>query len=112
MSQDALVEVSQPGPRLGALLIHEQAAGLPVQAEGVGRPTTSVQSGHLVRGERLVERVLSDQMTQFTDEIGVPAKLKLESDPLNDGSPAFFLQAISDSRDPVSAKARQGLATP
>jgi hypothetical protein len=51
-------------------------------------------------------------MAQLADQIGVPAQVKLESDALNEGSPAFFLQPISDSRDPVSAEAGQRLTTP
>ena len=37
-AQDALVQVGQRRPRLRALLLDQAAPGLPVQAQGVGRP--------------------------------------------------------------------------
>jgi hypothetical protein len=105
----------QPGQQragLGALLVDQPAAGLPVQAQRIGRPAGPVQRSHLVRGEGLVQRVLGEQLMQLADQVGVPAELHLALDPVQDGRAALLLQAVAHPGHPVAAHPGQRLAAP
>ena len=96
------MQVGQRRPGLGALLLDQAAARLPVQAEGVSGPAAAVQGGHLVRDERLVQRILGEQMVQFTDQAGVPAQRQLTLDALQEGRPALLFEAVAHPRHPVA----------
>ena len=106
------MQLGQPRSRLRALLIDQAAAGVPVEAERVTGPAAAVQGRHLVRDERLVQRVLAQQVLQLADQIGVPAKLQVTPDPLEDGGPALLVEAVTHPRHPVAADARQRRAAP
>ena len=111
-AQDALMKLGQHRPRFRALLLDQADTGLPVEAQGVGRPSAPAQRGHLVADERLVRRVLHQQLAKLTDEIGVLAKLQLAPDALEDGGPALLLQSVPHPRHPVAADPGQRLAAP
>ena len=111
-AQDALMEFGQHRPRFRALLIDKAAAGFPVEAKCVTRPAVPVQSRHLVGDERLIQRVLSQQMAELPDQVGMPAKLQLALDALQDGPPALLFETVPHPRYPVAADPRQRLATP
>ena len=51
-------------------------------------------------------------MAKLTDQVGVPAKLQLALDALEDGRPALLLEAVPHPRDPVAADPGQRLAAP
>jgi hypothetical protein len=112
VAEDALVQLGQHRPGLGALLVDELAAGVPVQAERLTRPAAPVQRGHLVRDERLVQRVLREQVAELTDQVGVLAEIQLALDPLQDGGPALLFQAGPHPRHPVAADPGERLAAP
>src|ERR1039457_4446064 len=97
------MEFGQRWPRFGALLIDKAAAGIPVEAEGLTLPAAPVKGRHLVGDERLIQRVLSQQMAELTYQVGVPAKLQLTLDALQDGRPAFFFEAVPHPCHPVAA---------
>ncbi len=69
------MKLGQHRPRFCALFLNEAAAGLPVEAQRIGRPAASVKRGHLMGDERLIQRVLGQQMTKLTDQVGVLAEL-------------------------------------
>ena len=106
------MKLGQHRPRLCALLRNQAAAGFPVEAQGVGRPAAPAKSGHLVGDERFVRWVLNQQLAEFTDQIGVPAKLQLTPDPLENGGPALLLESVPHPRGPVAADPGQRLAAP
>ncbi len=106
------MQLGQQRPGLGAQLLDEAAADFPVEAEGLGRPAAPVEGRHLLGDERLVQRVLGQQVAEFTDHIGVPAQLQLALDPLQDGGPAFLFQGVPHPRDPVAANPGERLAAP
>src|SRR6266851_10478631 len=106
------MEFGQHWPRLCALLIDKAAAGLPVEAERVTRPAAPVKGRHLVGDERLVQRVLSQQMAKLTDQVSMLAKLQLALDALQDGRPALLLETVTHPRHPVAADPGQRLAPP
>src|SRR6266851_2928590 len=110
--QDALMEFVQHSPWFCALLIDKAAAGIPIEAECVTRPAAPVQGRHLVSDERLVQRVLSQQVAKLTDQVGMPAKLQLTLDALQDGRPALLFEAVTHPRHPVAADPGQRLAAP
>ena len=112
MAQDALMKLGQQRPRLGALLLDEAAADIPVQAEGLTGPAASVEGRHLVRDERLIQRVLGQQVVKLADQVAVPAQLQLALDALQDGRPAFLLEAVPHPCHPVAANPRERLAVP
>ena len=62
--------------------------------------------------ERLIQRVLGQQVVQLTDQVSVPAEVQLALDALQDGRPAFLLEAAPHPRHPVTADPRERLATP
>ncbi len=106
------MQVGQRGPWLRTLLGHEHGAGFPVQAQRVAWPAAAVQRLHLVRHERLVERVLRQQAAELSDEIRVPAELQLAPHALQDRRPAFFFQAVPHPGHPVAADPGQRLTAP
>ena len=106
------MKLGQHRPRLCALLLNQAAAGLPVEAQGVGRPSAPAKSGHLVGDERFVRRVLNQHLAELTDQIGVPAKLQLAPDPLQNGGPALLLEGVPHPRGPVTGDPGQRLAAP
>ncbi len=112
MSQDALVQFGQQRPRLGAQLLVEAAADFPVEGEGLTWPAASVEGRHLLSDERLIQRVLGQQVAQLADYVGVPAQLQLALDAFLDSRPAFLFQAVPHPRDPVAADPREGLSAP
>ena len=112
VAQDALVNLGQQRPRLGAMLFDEMAADIPVEAEGLTGQATAVEGRHLVGDERLIQRVLGQQVVQLANQVGVPAQLQITFDALQDGRPAFLLEAAPHPRDPVAADSRERLATP
>ena len=87
-------------------------ADIPVEAEGLARPAAAVQGRHLVGDERLIQRVLGQQVMELTDQVGVLAELQLALDALHDGRPAFLLEAVPHPRHPVAADPRERLAAP
>ena len=112
VAEHPLMQLSQRGPRLGALFVDELATGVPVQAECLSRPAAAVQSGHLVRDERLVQRVLGQQVAELTDHVGVPAEVQLTLDPFQNRRPPLFLQAGPHPGHPVAADPGEWLAAP
>ena len=112
LAQDALVQLGQQRARLGALLVDQAGADVPVEAQRLTRPAGPVQRRHLVRGEGLVQRVLGQQLMELADQVGVPAQLQLALDPLQDGRPAFLREAVAHPRHPVTADPRERLAAP
>ena len=112
MAQDALMQLGQQRPRLRALLLDEAGADVPVEAEGLTRPAASVQRRHLVGDERLIERVLGQQMTELADQVGMAAQLQLALDAFHDGRPAFLREAVAHPRHPVTPDPRERLAVP
>ena len=62
--------------------------------------------------ERLVQRVLGQQVAELADQLGVPAKLQLTRDPLQNGRAALLFEAVPHPGDPVALDPRQRLATP
>ncbi len=100
------MQLAQGRPWLGALLIDQAAAGLPVEAQRVTRPATPVQGGHLVGDEGLVQGILGEQVVQFTDQVGVPAERQLTLDALEDARPAFLFEAVPHPCYPVAVDAR------
>ncbi len=91
------------GPGFGALLVDKTDAGFPVQAQCVSRPAAPVQSRHLVGDQCLVQRVLSEQLAKLADQVGMPAKLKLALDALQDCPPALLLETVAHPPHPVAA---------
>ncbi len=84
-AEDALVQGGQHGPGFGALLVDQAAACFPVEAEGVAWPAAPVQSLHLVADQGFVERILSQEVMQLAEQVGVPAKFEFALHPLQDG---------------------------
>ena len=106
------MELGQRRPRFCALLIDKAAAGFPVEAKCVAWPAAPVQGGHLVGDERLIQRVLSQQMAKLAYQVGVSAKFQLTLDALQDGRPALLFEAVTHPRHPVAADPGQRLAAP
>ena len=106
------MHLGQHRPWFCALLIDEAAADIPVQAEGLTRPAASVESCHLVGDERLIQRVLRQQVAKLTDQIGMPAKFQLALDALQDRRPAFLAKAVAHACHPVASDPCQRLAAP
>jgi hypothetical protein len=112
LAEDALVQFGQHRPGLGAQLLDDLAPGVPVQAERLTGPAAAVQRGHLMRDERLVQRVLREQVAQLTDQVSVPAEFEFALDPLQDGGPALLFQAGPHPGHPVAADPGEWLAPP
>jgi len=112
LAEDALVQFGQHRPGLGAQFVDDLAPGFPVQAERLAGPAAAVQRGHLVCDERLVQRVLREQVAELTHQVSVPAKAELTLDPLQDGRPALLLQAGPHPRHPVAADPGERLTAP
>ena len=106
------MKFGQRRPGFRALLVDQQVAGVPVEAQRVGRPAAPVERGHLVGDERLVQRVLGQQVRKLADQVGVPALFQLAADPLQDRRPALFFEAVPHPRDPVAADPGQRRAAP
>ena len=106
------MEVGQQRPWFRPQLLDEAAADVPVEAEGLPRPAAPVEGRHLVGDERLIQRILGQQMAELSHQVGVPAKLQLALDALEDGHPAFLIEAVPHPRHPVAADARERLAAP
>jgi hypothetical protein len=84
------MEFGQHWPRFCALLIDKAAAGFPVEAKCVTWPAAPVESRHLVGDECLIQRVQGQQMAKLPYQVGMPAKLQLALDALQDGRPALL----------------------
>ena len=106
------MQLGQQRSRFCAQLLDEAGADVPVEAEGLTRPAASVQRRHLVGDERLVERVLGQQITELADQVGMPAQLQLAFDALHGSRPAFLREAVTHPRHPVTADPRERLAVP
>ena len=106
------MQFGQHRPGLGTQFVDDLAARVPVQAECLTGPAAAVQRGHLVRDERLIERVLREQVAELTNQVGVPAEFQLALDPLQDGGPALLFQAGPHPRHPVAADPGERLAAP
>ena len=111
-AQHPLMQLRQRWPWFAALLVDQQTAGLPVEAERVGAAATPAQRGHLVGDESFVERVAGEQLAELTHQVGVQALLQLTADPLADGGPAFLRQALPRARRPVAGQPGQRLPAP
>ena len=111
-AQNPLVEVGQRRTRFGSLLLGQEAAGFPVEAERIALPAAPVQGRHLVGDEGLIQRVLRQQAAQLADQVGVAAKFKFTLDALEDDRPAFFFQAVPHPRHPVATDPGERLAMP
>ncbi len=89
--QDGALQVPQLRPRLDAQLVHEQAAGLAVDLQGLGTPPAPVQRQHLLTAQALPERMLGGEPFQPRQHVGRPAQLKVGVDAeLQGGEPAPF----------------------
>ena len=106
------MEFGQCWPRFRALLIDEAAAGIPVEGECLTLPAAPVKRRHLVGDERLVQRVLSQQVAKLTHQVGMPAKLQLALDAPADGRTALLFEAVTHPCHPVAADAGQRRAAP
>ena len=106
------MQVGQQRPWFRPLLLDEAAADVPVEAEGFPRPAAPVEGRHLMGDQRLVQRVLVQQMAELADQVGVMAKLQLAFDALDHGRPAFLVEAVPHPRHPVAADPGERLAAP
>ena len=79
--KDRSLQLVERRARLDPEPVHERAARVLVDVQGLRLPTRPVQRGHQLHAEALAERVRGRQCLELSDELGVAPEREVSRDP-------------------------------
>ncbi len=106
------MQVLQCGAGLGARLLDQPGAQLPVVRQRVGGTSGSVQGKHELGGDAFVHVLLFRQREQLGQHLGVSAAAQRDVDAVEPGGDALSLETGAHRSQPRGFQAGERLTAP